>query len=209
MASLIMHIVTSKVIAEKYNLSDKFLAGSGMPDIYTKCNIDRDKTHYIDQETTNLPDYQRFLKENSNRLNDELILGYAAHLIEDYVWYSNFKNKYIRKISNDPPRVEYLKDGSIHEKNEFFINIYEDYNNIDNYLCEKYNISIDQLKDNISIYYTKYGSREKLYENLKLREFDPNRVNVFISHDDVDEFIEMSKNEVEKVLHKLLLEVNT
>ncbi len=207
MASLIMHIITSKIIGDKYNLSDRFVAGSGMPDVYAKCNIERDKTHFI--ETQNLPDYHKFLKTYENRLDDEIVLGYATHLIEDYVWTKNFQNKYIRKISSDPPKVEYLKDGSIHLKTEFFDELYKDYSNIDSYLCNKYNISIEEVKNNISKYYTKYGSNEKLKEVLFLHEFDSNRENVFITLEDVDEFIEISKTEVDKTLRQYLSEINS
>ena len=206
MASLIMHIVASKIIGDKYNLSDRFVAGSGMPDIYAKCNIERDKTHFT--ETQNLPGYQMFLKTYEDRLDDEIVLGYAAHLIEDDVWVKYFRNKYIRKISSEPPEVEYIKDGSIHPKKEYFQEIYKDYDNIDSYLCNKYSILLGGVKNSISKYYTKFGSREKLKEVLFLHEFDVNRENVFITQEDANEFIEISKQEVDKYLKQYLLEVN-
>ena len=209
MASLIMHIVTSKIIAEKYNLSDKFIAGSVMPDIYSKCDFDRDNTHFIDKSNDDLPNYQEFLQKYSENIKDELVLGYAAHLIEDYVWSSNFKNKYVRKTFPDSSEVAYLKANTIQTEKEYLREIYKDYDNIDSYICNKYNISIEQIKNNISKYYTKYGSREKLNEVLYLHEFDINRKNTFITQEDVNEFIEISKEEVDKTLRKHLLEVNT
>lgn len=205
MASLIMHIAVTKLIKEKYNLSDKFMAGSIMPDIYAKCNLDRDQTHYIDK-IDNLPNYKKYLQINSNNLNDEIVLGYTAHLIEDYIWFSKFKNKYVRKIDINPKKVEYLKDRSIHQEDEFWTDLYYDYNYMDNYLCEKYDISVEEIKPKISKYFTNSDAKEKLNENLYLRNFDSNRENKFITHQELDKYIELSKNKVEEALQICFLE---
>ena len=72
MASLIMHIITSKIIGDKYNLSDRFVAGSGMPDVYAKCNIERDKTHFIETGFKELDDVL-----GGFHLGEELVVIFA------------------------------------------------------------------------------------------------------------------------------------
>ena len=85
MGSLIMHIAASKIVKEKYNLSNKFMAGCIMPDIYAKCGIDRDETHFINSSDSNIPNISAFIRKYENELNNEIILGYLAHLIEDKI----------------------------------------------------------------------------------------------------------------------------
>lgn len=204
MGSLIMHIAASKKIAEKYNLSDKFIAGSIMPDIYTKCGIDKTITHFIYSEKINLPEYNKYIKMHIENMKDELALGYLAHLIEDYIWFNNFIAKYAKEIPTNPNKIEYLTDNTIHTSEEFSNDIYKDYDFIDNYICEKYNILIKNTKSEILQYFNKYRSNDKLDEYLYMHDFDVNRKNTFITKQDADKFIEISCNEVEKIIKDFL-----
>ena len=47
MASMIIHICISNMVKEELNLSDKFLAGSIMPDLKKMAGFDRGITHYL------------------------------------------------------------------------------------------------------------------------------------------------------------------
>ena len=46
MASMIIHICISNMVKEELNLSDKFLAGSIMPDLKKMAGFDRGISHY-------------------------------------------------------------------------------------------------------------------------------------------------------------------
>ena len=204
MGSIVMHAIASREIFNKYNLSDKFMAGCIMPDIYSKCGIDRNIIHFIDESNSNLPNYNNYIKIHKDISKDDLKLGYLSHLIQDYVWYSKFDIRYVKIISNDPVKVKYLFDNSVHTSREYDKDMYKDYDYMDNYLCKKYNFSIEDLKSRIITYYDFNGLKENLDKYFCLHEYDSKRKNLFLTQEDVDEYIEMSIKVVDDILSDIL-----
>ena len=89
---MIIHICISNMVKEELNLSDKFLAGSIMPDLKKMAGFDRGITHYLkyvveDGNVMHLPDLDKFIQENTFKLLDFKTLGTYAHLIEDKIWF--------------------------------------------------------------------------------------------------------------------------
>lgn len=212
MGSLIMHLTVSNIIKEKYNLSDAFLAGSIMPDIYGKCKIPWDVTHFvttgtIDSDISRFPNLKHFVNKHGDKLNNELMLGYFCHLIEDRVWFREFVPKYAKTASHVDNSVLFLNDKTIHNEKEFSEEIYFDYNKADLYLLNKYNLNINIIKENISKYYTEGYSKEALNNYLYEHDVIENRDNIFLTENEAELFIEKSLIDIDKIASKYLEEL--
>lgn len=207
MGSLIMHIAITEKFRKKYNLSYKFLVGALLPDIYDKMDMSRNETHYIDNQGPELPNFTKFVETNKSKLlaKDEIMLGYFCHIISDKVWYNLFLTKYIKDLRVGQTTVTYLEDESEHPIEEFWKIIYEDYDQIDRWICEKYKINIEELRLNIINYIDRVDVKNKLLEILYERDFDPKRKNCFITNKDVKQYIDVALNEVELILAKYLV----
>ena len=75
--------------------------------------LDKSISHY--GESSSSPDFNKFLETNS--LDSEYNQGYFLHLITDYLFY----NKFLKKFSNE---------------------IYRDYDKLNEFLINKYNLEI-------------------------------------------------------------------
>lgn len=95
MSSFKMHIAISKKIKEELNYSNMFLLGAILPDIIKLIIGDRKVTHF---EEHGIIDLNKFIN-NQNDLENELVLGYYAHLIEDKIWYESYMTKKIFEIA--------------------------------------------------------------------------------------------------------------
>lgn len=209
MGSLIMHLTVSNIIKEKYNLSDAFLAGSIMPDIYGKCKIPRDLTHFIttekiDPDLARLPNIKYFINKYSDNLTNDLLLGYLCHLIEDRVWFREFIPKYAKVVSYVDNTILFLNDKTIHNEKEFSEEIYFDYNKIDLYLLNKYNLNINNIKETIKKYYTEDYSKEALNNYLYKHDVIETRDNIFLTENEAEIFIEKSLIDIDKIAGKYL-----
>lgn len=93
MSSLKMRIAISKKIQEDFNLSSIFLLGAILPDIIKLIIGNRETTHF---EKQGIIDLDEFISKQKN-LENELVLGYYAHLIEDKIWYELYmREKYFK-----------------------------------------------------------------------------------------------------------------
>lgn len=205
MSSYIMHTVVSNIVKEKLNLTDKFVYGSILPDILkTKCQ-DRDKTHYIkevriDGDVRHLPDIDEALKDVDFK-DKEINMGYIAHLIEDHIWFNLFIPSYAKVLGNN--KVLFLKDGSIHEENEFSSAMYSDYYNINCYVVDKYDVDIEKVKEGIYA----LMDRQEIDIVDKWLNVDCTKdinSNIFLTKESVDTYVDMTVNEVEKIVLKML-----
>ncbi|MBR5227635.1 MAG: zinc dependent phospholipase C family protein [Clostridia bacterium] len=150
MSSYVMHLCISNKIKENLNLTDKFLYGSVLPDIIKEITGDREGTHFLKEsivegQLRKLPQIEKAIAELD--IGDkEIKLGYIAHLIEDYIWFSEYIPKFTKKVSNE--EIKYLKDGTIHSIEEYRNNIYFDYSNSNKYLIDN-NIDFEKMKEGI------------------------------------------------------------
>ena len=216
MSSLILHIVSSNIIKSKYNLSDEFLAGAIMPDIIKKMTGDKILSHYmklekIDTEVKGnfnklVVEAERYIKENENEMNSQIKIGYAAHLIEDKIWFEHFVNRYADYSDGTNYVVRFVKDKKMHTDAEFAEKIYNDYTIIDEYMLEKYNLNIDEIRNKILPYYSDVSQeiiKKVLVQPLK-SEYKTGKELYFISYNDAEEFVERSSKGVEKLLGSYL-----
>lgn len=99
MPALPMHVVIANRLKEKYKYSDDFMIGNLIPDI-TYREIDGQRkvsysiTHYS-EDVGKIPssDVHKFLFENGNNLENEVVLGTFIHILMD-----NYFNKYIEEF---------------------------------------------------------------------------------------------------------------
>ena len=205
MSSIIMHIYISKKIQEELNLSNKFLAGSVLPDMIKIKTMDRRGTHYIkeiEDSTKRLPDLERFLDENKDKINDEVVLGYYAHLIEDKLWFDKYIDSFAKCIDEDS--ILYTSDNTIHSPEEFRKDMYSDYVSVDKYLIKQSNMDIDTIRLNIKKELGNYDVDDVVEENIIFPiVLDDARI-IFISQscleDYIDESVEVVKNEIKRII---------
>lgn len=105
MAQRTIHMLFGTLLSDKIELFDKnrFLIGSILPDAY-KNPMNRKVTHfikYISDENCLYFDFQDFFKRFENNVrNDDLYLGYYAHLVEDafYRYFLYYEKCFMQKI---------------------------------------------------------------------------------------------------------------
>lgn len=209
MASVLIHICISNIVKEELGLSDKFLAGSIMPDLKKMAGFDRAITHYLkyvvnDGNVMNLPDLEKFIEENTFKLLDFKTLGNYAHLIEDKIWFEKFVGKYIKWHDEDLGLVTNLKTGKVYEFDNFSKEIYSDYNSVSQKVISKYNLDMNKLSKQI---------RENLNDEVLISCFDKylndsnekyvSNKRYFLTDEDLDNYISMSTKEVIKRINEL------
>lgn len=128
MSSLKMHIAISLQIQKHFNFSDAFLLGAILPDMFKTILNDKAITHFLINDCIVLEDFIN----SQNTIEDELILGYYAHLIEDNIWYEEYMKKKYRLYP------EYTDD-----------KIYNDYAFVDSIMYEKLNINMNDILERL------------------------------------------------------------
>lgn len=209
MASVLIHICISNIVKEELGLSDKFLAGSIMPDLKKMAGFDRAITHYLkyvvnDGNVMHLPDLEKFIEENTFKLLDFKTLGNYAHLIEDKIWFEKFVGKYIKWHDEDLGLVTNLKTGKVYEFDNFSKEIYSDYNSVGQKVISKYHLDMNKLSKQI---------RENLSDEVLISCFDKylndsnekyvSNKRYFLTDEDLDNYISMSTKEVIKRINEL------
>lgn len=209
MASIITHICISNIVKEELKLSDKFLAGSVIPDLKKMAGFDSAITHYFkyvveDGNVMQLPDLEKFIEENTYKLLDFKTLGLYAHLIEDRVWFEKFIGKYIKWHDYDLNLVTNLKTGKVYSFDNFKKEIYSDYSNTNKIIIDKYNLDINKLSKKI---------KENLNDELLEKQFENslqyitkksnNKNMYFLTDEDLESYISMSTKEVIKRVNEL------
>ena len=209
MASVLIHICVSNIVKEELGLSDKFLAGSIMPDLKKMAGFDRSITHYLKYVVRNghvmhLPDLDKFIEENTYKLLDFKTLGTYAHLIEDKIWFEKFVSKYIKWHDEDLGLVTNLKTGKVYDFDIFSKEIYSDYISDSKKVISKYNLDMNKISKQI---------KENLNDEVLISCFDQhlnyiNNKNVsnkryFLTDEDLDNYISMSTKEVIKRINEL------
>lgn len=206
MGSYMMHLAVSNKVKKKLNLSDNFLYGSLLPDILKEEGQDRRINHYLKEEIINgntkrLPDIPKVIKDLEKFENGEIALGYLAHLIEDYIWFSVYIPSYVEEKEDS---CIYLKDNSIHTIEEFRKDIYADYERSNEYILNIMEEDLESLKNNLI----------KIADTLERREWVKNRIlvqkctnmqeNILIAKESLDSYFKITTAEVEKVINKLI-----
>lgn len=212
MSSYMMHLCVSNKVKEKLNLTDEFLYGAILPDIVKQAGEPRIKNHFIqtvvkEGKVRELPDIQKAIDEIVVGKNKERELGFIAHLIEDYIWFSAYIPAYAEKYDNG--QVIYIKDNSVHTADEFRDDMYSDYTNTNKYVIsiigkEK----IEKIKEKLIDIASLEEYKKIVNEGIRLAgEANLNEI-VFMTKESIDSYIYQTTNEVERVISKLLGENN-
>lgn len=186
MSSFLMHIAISEKIKERFNFSNNFILGAVLPDLNKILINNRDKTHYIDDnDTSELPNLNRFIANNINK-KDEITYGYLCHLVQDKILFEQYINdKYKCK--------------------EDFIEIYNDYSQIDKYIREKNKIDINSVKQELRKICCNNSELIKVIEeSIKEYAIIPNRKIKYFTNNDADEYFELALNECNKILEMFI-----
>lgn len=185
MAQRTIHILFATLLADKIELYNKnrFLIGSIFPDAYIN-PTDRKTTHFIkctSDESCLYFDFHEFLERfQSNVIDDDLYLGYYAHLVEDtfYRYFLNYEKNLIAKIKS-------YELGILHN----------DYHILNSYITKKYALPahLELPKD---------YEKEVLNE---ITEFDVKQIVQDYSNDIVEIFNEKTVLLTEDMLEEFVL----
>ena len=139
MASSIIHIVVANELNKKLNRdSSKYLLGAIAPDIAKMVGETKVRSHFLEDNTNQVPRLDWFLDKYKDDLKDDFVLGYFIHLCTDYLWFKYFMSE----ISN----LNMIKtlDGDIIRcsTDKFCKYIYNDYTNMNIQLIDKYNLDL-------------------------------------------------------------------
>jgi len=207
MSSIIMHIYISLKVQKELNLSNKFLAGAILPDMIKIMTKSKDITHYIKEyergeNKIRLPDLEKFLQDNKDKLNDEVTLGYYAHLIEDKIWFDEYIGSFAKCI--DKENILYISDNTVHSYQEFKKDMYSDYVNVDSYIIEKDNLDVDKIRLEIKDELRGYNVDKLIDENIVF-PIKNNDVKVnFISHEFLNKYINKSIKKVKEEINRIV-----
>lgn len=198
MGSHAMHICVSSKIKDIYNLSDKFILGSILPDLLKRINNDRRGTHYtkdillVNNSIKRLPDLERFKRENKDELEkgDEETLGYFAHLIEDYIWFDKYVSRYIEfKVGESKYVYMYCKN-SMCEVDLWVKAIYNDYAKNEKYIFEKSDFERENIKQRLKNIVTDQQIKDRIEEEIIQYPIDLDAQLQFLTQQQIDEYFE-------------------
>lgn len=179
MASAVIHIAVAKEINKDLKMNEKELfLGTIAPDISKQLGESKVKSHFLLNDKTDLPIFDKFLDKYKNNLNNPFIMGYYIHLFTDYLWFKYF----IPEITNSSDYIKVLSGNKIKcTKEEIEKLIYNDYTNLNISLIEEYDLDLSLFYENIEI------------PNIKFDEIPLDKLQVIV--DQMGIIIENSKKE--------------
>ena len=195
MASSVIHMAVANEINRVIKRdNDRLLIGSIAPDIWKNIGESKVKSHFLDDESTSIPNIDNFLSKYKNNLDDDFVLGYFIHLYTDYLWFKYFLPEIYNRDNNMITKI----DGTIVKCKEDMLNeyIYNDYTNLNIRLLEEYNMDlsiffndiphldniIDEIPmDNISIIVDKVGIIIQNTKEQKELIFDIKNIKTFVN----------------------------
>lgn len=167
MASNIIHYAITSLVAERMSVKDKtlFLSGATVgPDASSHDDGSYDTSHFwewTDDDKKGI-NWMTFAKEYEEGIfENDFILGYFCHLIQDAVWFHDIVDEHVRCYDGEERRAAYKKG-------------YRDYDRLNFLLREKYKLSqLERADFEIpvkEITKEKYEDILKLFENSFLTE---------------------------------------
>lgn len=144
MPNISAHIIVAKEVAKKLNIdNDEFIRGNILPDI-----IDMENSHHkIQSGTYMIPDINYFLQNLD--LSKDINIGYLTHLLLDKHYLIDYLNKLY------PNKNIFLK-----------CNIYEEYDNLNYSLVNKFKLDVIKLEKILNQYDCKILN-DKLKYNIE------------------------------------------
>lgn len=160
MASSVIHMCVAKEVNKYLKRNEKdILIGSIAPDISKQINETKLKSHFLDNEFSNLPNIEKFLNKYKNDFNNDFVMGYYIHLYTDFLWFKYFipnfiKNDYIYNLKNEKVKL------SEEEKTKY---IYNDYTNLNVNLIDEYELDL-------SIFYEEAPDFKNIIEEIPMNK---------------------------------------
>ena len=153
MASTMIHLAIAKKVLEKKKVTNQkdYYLGAIAPDISKQIGLKRDDSHFIMNNTNNLPNIRLFVKRYPLFKYNSFDLGYFTHLYTDKKWKEEVMSKIIANNSIK------LLDGTIIQttQEEMKNMIYSDYTNLNIKLIEDYNLDLSLFYEEFTIPTTK------------------------------------------------------
>ncbi len=158
MASAMIHIAIASELNKTIKRDrNKLLIGSIAPDMAKLTGDEKERSHFILKQYTNIPEMHLFLKKYKKHLDDDFVLGYYIHLYTDYLWFKYF----IPEIYN----YNLIKklDGSVVRctQNQMLMYIYNDYTNLNTKLLDEYNLDL-------KIFYSDLPEIDDIIEEIRM-----------------------------------------
>ncbi len=160
MASSAIHMAVAheinKVIKRDY---DRLLIGSIAPDISKQVGQSKIKSHFLDNDSTDIPNIEKFLFKYRDKINDDFVLGYFIHLYTDYLWFKYF----IPEFCEDDMITKL--DGSVVKctGNMLSMYIYNDYTNLNLQLFDEYDMDLH-------IFYEEHPPLDNIIEEIPMED---------------------------------------
>lgn len=165
MASSLIHMTIAQKINEKLK-KDKYqiLIESIAPDIAKLIGRTKKESHFLEDDGTDIPNIDKFLKKYKKYLFDDFVLGYYIHLYTDYLWFKYFLSEIV-----EDNLIKKL-DGTVVKVTSKTLSkyIYNDYTNMNEQLIDKYNIELD-------IFYNEIPDISNI-----IKEIPMNKLNVIV-----------------------------
>ena len=139
MASSMIHIAVASEINKSLNRdSSKLLIGSIAPDLAKITGDNKERSHFIVRQYTNIPDMSLFLKKYKKHMDDDFVIGYHIHLYTDYLWFKYFipeiySYNIIKKLDGTTVRCT---------ESQMQKYIYNDYTNLNIRLLDEYDLDL-------------------------------------------------------------------
>lgn len=192
MASLMIHIAVASELNKRLNKNEsKLLIGTIAPDISKLLNQNKVKSHFLDNEDTNIPNLEKFLLKYKSNLNDDFVLGYYIHLYTDYLWF-----KYFITEIYDKNAIKKLS-GEVVKCNERMnlMYIYNDYTNLNIQLIDEYNL-------NLKIFYNEIPKIPNIIQEIPMDKLDliVNKTSIIIQNSKKKKDMVFNLNNIKKFI---------
>ena len=160
MASAVIHMAVAHEINKVLKKDDsRFLIGAIAPDIAKQIGETKKKSHFLEDDNSDIPNIDKFILKYGEKLNDDFVLGYFIHLYTDYLWFKYFIPEIYDSNNNMISKV----DGNTVKCNGKMLEmyIYNDYSNLNTRLLDEYNMDL-------SIFYNEVPFLENIIEEIPM-----------------------------------------
>ena len=184
MASTMIHMAVANEVNKKIHRNlDKLLLGSIAPDISKQIGETKKKSHFLEEDHSNIPQIDKFLDKYKDNLNDDFVMGYFIHLYTDYLWYKYF----MTEIYDHKDHIIKKMDGTYVKCSGRMLSlyIYNDYTDMNIKLLEEYDLDLH-------IFYNDIPKMENIIKEIPMK-----KLNIIV--DNASIIIEKSKE------HKTLI----
>ena len=214
MGSLMMHLYIGERIKEKYKFGNNFLVGILLPDIYKATSMSRMASHYLFKykddygETLFLPDLVKYMNENSFRKDDEVTIGYYAHLVADYAWFRYFTGKFVTSVGFENGEelftYDFENNRKKHTLEEFQSEIHKDYLALNEILYPKIRVNIEELKNLTKNYLNEEKFNQAIDRCLSVDSKEEGRPNLFVTENIMNSYLDESVRLFDEYYKKFL-----